>query len=390
MQSMNHFSQLHKFSLSGGPMHRLGRRLGLVRHETNSVAVGLALAALLWGMLVLLALAEGVIDRLFSLSIIGVHIRLLVAIPLLMVFESIIDPRMSTFVRGIVKSKILSPEELPRLESFIGRIHRLRDSWLPESVLLALAVLFTAFSSKVPLLHGASAQFDPSVIIGGMLLAERWYWLVCLTLLRFLLLRCIWWIFLWVFLLWRISRMELRLVPIHPDKAAGLGYLEVVHIHFFPLILAISSIQAAGFAEEIVAGARTLESIVPSVLLTLLVDAVLFLGPLFLFLPKLVICRVNGLAQYTDFAQQYASGFDRKWIGQEGEQEPLLGTSDIQSLADLNNSFDIVNSMRLAPISTRMLIELAITALIPMLPLLLFEYPFVELIEKFAARLTGL
>lgn len=387
---MSDFNQSQKFSLFGGPMHRLGRRLGLVRHETNSVAVGLALAALLWGVLVLLVLAEGNIHRFFSVSIIGVHVRLLVAIPLLMVYESIVNPRMSTFVRGIVTSKILSPEELPRLESVIGRIHRLRDSWLPEAVLFVLVVLLSVFSSRVPLLHGISAQVDPSAIVGNMLLGERWYWLVCLTLLRFLLLRCLWWIVLWVVLLWRISRMELRLVPIHPDKAAGLGYLEVVHIHFFPLILAISSIQAAGFAEEIVAGARTLESILPSVLLTLLVDAVLFLGPLLVFLPKLVACRVNGLAQYADWAQQYVSGFDRKWIGKEGEQEPLLGTPDIQSLADLNNSFDIVNRMRLAPISTRMLIELAITALVPMLPLLLFEYPFVELIEKFAARLTGL
>jgi len=73
---------LKDFSLLGGPLHRLGCRLGLVRGGTNTVALGLALGALLWTVLVALALIEGVGHRLFSLSVIGAHVRLLVVIPL--------------------------------------------------------------------------------------------------------------------------------------------------------------------------------------------------------------------------------------------------------------------------------------------------------------------
>jgi hypothetical protein len=50
--------------------------------------------------------------------------------------------------------------------------------------------------------------------------------------------------------------------------------------------------------------------------------------------------------------------------------EPLLGTGDIQSLADLNNGISIVRDMRIVPTSPRMLMYLTVAALLPLLPLL--------------------
>jgi hypothetical protein len=40
-------------------------------------------------------------------------------------------------------------------------------------------------------------------------------------------------------------RLELRLVPTHPDRAGGLGFLDMVHIECTPLVLAISATQSA-------------------------------------------------------------------------------------------------------------------------------------------------
>lgn len=57
-----------KFSLLGGPLHRLGCRLGLVRERTNTLRLGLALAALLWIGLMLMASIEGVSQGIFSES----------------------------------------------------------------------------------------------------------------------------------------------------------------------------------------------------------------------------------------------------------------------------------------------------------------------------------
>jgi hypothetical protein len=214
---------------------------------------------------------------------------------------------------------------------------------------------------------------------------------VCLTLFRFLILRWIWRIVLWALLLRRLMQLDLELIPTHPDGAAGLGYLEVVHTYFMPLVLALSVVQAASLAEELSAGAIRFEAIYPALAFVIAADAVLFLGPLFITSRALWAAKVRALDRYMVFGQQYVSGFDQKWLRVDGEPtESLLGTSDLQSLADLGNSLNVVRNMRVAPVSTNLLLHLAVAAALPMLPLLLFKYPLAELATKFVARLTGL
>jgi hypothetical protein len=220
---------------------------------------------------------------------------------------------------------------------------------------------------------------------------SQWYWMACMPLFRFLLLRWLWRLALWCVFLWRVSRLELRLVPTHPDRAGGLGYLELVHTEFTPLVLAISAVQSASLAQDIASGRITLDAIYPGVAFVLIADAVLFLGPLYVFSRKLWTCKVKGLSDYGGFAERYVNEFDRKWLGADpAPGEPLLGTADIQSLADLSNSVSIVRDMRLAAVSPSMLMYLAVAALLPLLPLALFKYPLGELLGKFFGNLSGL
>ncbi len=380
---------LADLSLLGGPLHRFGRRLGLIRGPTNSVALGLALAALLWGVLLALAVIEGISEQAFSLSLIGGHVRLLIAIPLFFVCEAWIDPMVSAFVRDIVRAEVVPKAQLQALQTDIARITRWKEAWLPEVICVLAAVLL---SLMAPQLHlaGLTSAYDPSHEYASTLTAQ-WYWVVCMTVFRFLVFRWLWRLALWSFFLWRVSKLELHLVPTHPDGTAGLGYLEVVHGEFAPLILAISVVQAASFAEQISAGTMTFEGIYPGFILILAVDAVLFLGPLCIFAPKLWLTRKKGLSDYMVLAARYVTEFDRKWLGSSPPQnEPLLGTADLQSLADLNNSVSVVRSMQLVPVSPRMILFLAAAALLPMLPLVLFKFPVDVLAQKLFSILFGM
>jgi hypothetical protein len=67
--------------------------------------------------------------------------------------------------------------------------------------------------------------------------------------------------------------------------------------------------------------------------------------------------------------------FDSKWVQGSPAGERLLGTSDIQSLADLGTSFDVVQRMRIAPISRQAVIQCAVLAGLPFLLLLLMTTP---------------
>jgi len=389
MRIMKKLGTIENLSLLGGPLHRLGRRLGLVRGETNTFLMGVALGAFLWTVLIALMLIEGISDKIFSLSVIGGHVRLLAAIPLFFLCETSVDPRMTEFVRTIVRSEVVPQNALPALESLFARVVRWKDSWLPDMICLLAAVLLSLIGPKFAL-SGATTAFNPGHVAGGMTLTAQWYWIVCLPLFRFLMFRWLWRIGLWSYFLWRIAKLELHLVPTHPDGAAGLGYLELVQIHFAPLVLAISTVQSASFAEEISSGGSAFEALYPALAIILLVDAALFLGPLLLFAPKLWSCRMKGLSDYMELAAHYVSGFDKKWLGTDASSEPLLGTPDLQSLADLANSINIVRNMSWVPMSPRLLMNLSIVALLPMLPLFLLKYPIAELAEKFITRLTGM
>jgi hypothetical protein len=316
-----------------------------------------------------------------------------VAIPLLFVCEAFLDPRLTAFVHVIVRSQVVPLTARTALELEIARIARWKDAWLPEALFLLAAVLLslaTPNQNFFAYLSGLTGGSNPSAV-GETTWTSQWYWMACMTLFRFLLLRWIWRLALWCFFLWRVSRLELRLVPTHPDRAGGLGYLELVHTEFVPLVVAISAAQSASLAQDIASGRMTFDAIYPGAAFILLTDAVLFIGPVCVFSRKLWASRVKGMSDYSAFAERYVNEFDRKWLGADpAPEEPLLGTADIQSLADLSNSVSIVRDMRLVPISPRMLMHLAVAALLPLLPLVLFKYPVGDLLAKFFERLSGL
>jgi hypothetical protein len=383
-------AEIERFSLLGGPLYRLGSRLGLVRHCSNTLPLGLAMGGLLWVALLGVAAIDHQLSSIFTLSVLGGHVRLLVVIPLLFLTESWLDPRMATFVSSIVCSGVVPASATPALNSAIVSARRWKDSWLIEAMCLAVAIVLTAFGSRLNL-PGATSGYDPLRAVTGVPLTGIAYSVFALTVFRFLMLRMLWHVVLWIVFLSRAARLNLNLIVTHPDLAGGLGYLELVQINFAPVIVALSALQASSMAEEIATGSMALQSALPALAMVLGFDAILILGPVLFFTPRMWACRVKGMSDYMGLAADYVNRFDRKWVNAAAPpDEPLLGTPDLQSLADLSNSVSVARNMRWAPVSLRMVRDLTMAALLPMLPLLLFKYPLSELSRKFFSRLTGL
>ena len=71
----------------------------------------------------------------------------------------------------------------------------------------------------------------------------------------------------------------------------------------------------------------------------------LVFGPLLVFAPQLAQAKRTGLREYGTLAERYVREFDAKWLrGGAPAGEPLVGSADIQSLADLGNSFEVVRT----------------------------------------------
>jgi hypothetical protein len=385
-------SRIAEFSLAGGPLHRLGARIGLVHGGTNTTRMGWALGLSAWSVLVLLAFLQGAGSRVFALDVIGAHVRFLVAIPLFFIGETVVVPRMAEFVREIVNSGLIPGTELPKLDSLIRRIVRVKDSWIPEALLFLISFILPLIMPAIMAPTGAGNWG------GGMVQGDGhetwikgWYLGFCIPLFRFLLMRWIFRLALWWFFLWRVAKLDLKLVPTHPDGSGGLGFLEVVQSHFSPLMVAISAVYSASFAESISTGTMPFEALGRMIPMVLILEAVLFIAPLFLFSSKLWLCRVNGWSDYMAMASRYVEAFDRKWIRDENATgDSQLGTGDLQSLADLNNSLSVVRDMRVVPTSRRLVTGLAASVLLPMVPLLALKYPVDELVKRLFQTLTGL
>lgn len=375
---------MENFSLLGGPLHRLGARLGLVRRKTDTVALGVALGGFSWLALVVLAAAKGGAVGLFSLSAIAIHARLLLAVPLFFVAETALDAQLREFVALIVRSEILNVKAMADFEAQAARLSGWENSVAPDAASLFAAVVLSLPAAGFP------TELEPGRALSGAPWAGAWYAFFCLPLFRFLLFRWVLRLFFWWGLLWRLTRMELGLSPAHPDGVGGLGYLETVHTRFAPLAFAISICVSAAFAEELALGQTTLAEASPVLAATLVIDCLLFLAPLCLFLVKLRNCREKGLREYALLSFRYVHTFERKWIDGAPEHEALLGSPDLQSLADLANSVDVVRKMRLAPISLQLVATLGVAAALPMLPLLLFDQPAIELAKMLLRKLAGL
>ena len=115
---------------------------------------------------------------------------------------------------------------------------------------------------------------------------------------------------------------------------------------------------------------------------------VIFLGPLLVFTPLLARTRRQGLREFSTLAGVYNHSFVEKWIrGKAPEGEPLLGSSDIQSLADLGNSYQFARQMKLFPFSPQDIIKLSVVAAAPMLPLLSLVMPIEDILKVLAKAL---
>lgn len=384
-----HFSLVH-----GGPLFQLLLRAHLTGDAMTLVVRRIMVFVLIaWAPLLALStlgghLLDGAIALPFLLDI-ETHIRFLVVVPLLLAAELVVHRRLMPVARSFLDRDLVPDADDERFDAAINSAFRLRNSVLAEVLLLVLVygvgvlVVWRHYTS----LDVSTWYAQPSAGSHVLSSAGIWYAYVSLPIFQFLLLRWYFRMLIWVRFLWQVSRIELNLVPTHPDQLGGLGFLDNTVFAFTVLLMAHGGMVAAQIANRILfAGARLLD-FQEEIFVMLVLMLCLVFGPLLVFSPQLSRARRQGLLEYGTLAESYVREFDGKWLRRAGESsEPLMGSADIQSLADMGNSFAVVRSMRLAPITRNAVLELAAALLVPLAPLLLTIMP----IEQLVKQLVGL
>ncbi len=379
------------FSLClGGPLYQLWRRTRLSGDALQLLCRRIVVMSLLaWVPLLVLSAVEGHVwsgsVTLPFLNDVEIHLRLLLALPLLIFAEWLVHQRMRPVVLQFLARGLVSDADRGKFDAAIASAMRLRNSVVAELLLIAfvygVGVLFvwrTQIALDMASWYGVAVdgKLQPSV-------AGWWLGCVSLPLFQFLLLRWYFRLFIWARFLWQVSRLELSFMPTHPDRCGGLGFLASTGNAFSPVLLAQGTLLAAMMANRIFyMGAKLPDFRLEIIgLVAFMVFAIL--GPQLAFLLKLGAAKRAGSREFGVLAQRYSREFDRKWLrGSAPEGEPLIGSADIQSLADLGNSFTVVKDMRWVPFTAQTVLHLAVTTLLPVAPLLLTMIPLEELLER--------
>lgn len=382
---------LPEFSLvRGAPSNALAERLGLATREPDKLIwLGLLLAAVSWVPLLVLALAEGQAwDGAVALPFLRdaeVHVRSLLAVPLLIVADVIVQQRMQGVAQQFLERGLIPPGGRAQFDAALARVERLRTSKLAETVLILLVygvgvmlLWRTQLALDLPTWYGVTTagELQPS-------LAGWWLGLVTLPIFQFLVLRWYYRLGIWWTFLWQISRIDLQLMPKHPDGAGGIGFLARTGYAFGPFLAAQTIVLSGTFANRIFFTGAELTDF--KLELTGLVALLLIfvLTPVLFFSRRLEAAKRAGLREGGRLIARYLREFDARWVhGDTQAAGPLLGSPDLQSLADLGNAYAVVRNMRWVPLGVQNVAYLAAMAGAPFLPLAFTMFRAEELLDR--------
>lgn len=381
---MNHENESRAVKVSlteGGASARILERFTGIHlpNRRGCARLALILALVTWVPLVLLsalrgAALPGTVQEPFFQDI-APHVRFLFALPLLVLADLIVGPVIVRVGSEFVASGLVSDSCLGDFDAIAKGAIRFRDSNLAELILLAIAYATAVLNIHRELGTGISSWLAIQGQSGLRLtLAGWWYSLFSVPVYQFFLFRWIVRLCNWAVFMFRVSRLDLKIIPTHPDGAAGLGFVGQMLAPTSVIILAASSVLCSSIGTQVIYRGAKLQEFALAFVLFVVTAIFTFLMPFAVFMPKLTLARREGLLRYGALATRYTQLFDRKWVGCEkpagGE---LLGTADIQSLADIGNSLDRVANMKLFPVALANLRPLLIAALLPAIPLVLAE-----------------
>jgi len=375
------------------------RRVYAILHVSDGVRFGVLKRSLLgimltWVPVALLAwwggLWGGGLVATNFLADFAAYACFLVAIPLFMLSEPIIDSSTRDVARELVSCGIVQPKDRARLSAVHARIARLRKSRWPDLACVAfayvfsLAILVPEFGpDPLPTWHVKDYAQWRTLTAAGF-----WEFLVALPLLNFIWLRFIWKILLWIFYLQRVSRMKLDLHPTHPDLTGGIGFISDAQGQFAIFILAygISNIAAPVGYQIVILHYDLATMPVWGPLVGFAIGApLLFTLPLLMFTKQLYLGKKRALATYRERVTERSRQVESRW-GMEGADQHSA-PEEVRELAELgalSAMFKHIEKMRVVPFDLRSVGQLmgsSFGSVATLLPLLQFDGDIASIFE---------
>ncbi len=379
--------------IRGDLLFRLQRKIGLIPEQ----GLGIVRRALFWSLLAWLPIAVWALLQGCFLPVAGgepllahygINARLLLAVPLFIIGEGMMHSTLTTLLPRLVSSGIVPPAQLDRLRSVLGDIARLRDSVLPWIAIFAVLASYFLLSipNEVPHeLAWANAQMDSQAQPGsaGLGFGAWWYLYVGRTIFLTLLLAWLWRLVLLFILFKRIAGLELSLVPTHPDRCAGLGFMARIPLMFVPFVLGISAVFASGWAHQTVYHDVAIASLRVEIIAFVVILPLLCVAPFVSFLGLMLRTKKQAMLDYGDLIGRHGRLVREKWIdGKPAVDDPILDAPELGPIADTAAPYELIAKIRPLPLTMGSLIPLVGAALLPMIVLAAIDLPLKTVLKS--------
>jgi hypothetical protein len=368
---INHIARLFKLKL--GPYPHTGLRIVL-------------LLLFAWVPLVVLSAIHGdLIGDSVRVPLFGdytVWARFVIALPLYVVLEPQILQAITVMLKQF-HDALVAEEGSGGFQAVLQSARRVRRSFVPELLILVLVGLAAVFEVRSqPAGMMSSWRWTQTASGLAPTPAALWCTWVSDSLLLYWMVWWLWSLVAWAVLMSKISKLDLRLLPTHPDRSGGLGFLGIGHVRMAAMFSPASVVVSAAVVSMVKHGDAPLMTFKVGVGAYLGIAAVLIFLPVLVFAPRLAALRRRGVIEYGALAGTYVTRFDDKWLRGGSGKEELLGSADVQSLADMGNSFSVIRDMRPIPIEPRDVAGLVAKLVLPMLPFILFVVPLKVVLAK--------
>jgi hypothetical protein len=313
-----------------------------------------------------------------------VHARSLIACPLLILAETACAKELGAIVLQFGSDDLLPGRERPGFDIAVASTKRLLNSTTAEAAavvaayVIAAILIFSMSADQLPVW-----QKEAGTAAAAFSWAGWWHALVSLPLLLVLLFGWMWKLGLWTRFLWLMSRLDLHLVAVHPDRLAGLKFISHSVYGFLLVALALATIVAGRAADILIDRGALAMTEMLGFAVALIAIVVLFAGPLLVFAGVLLREWQRGVLHYGAGASKFGKEFERKWFGPDRPRgEEVLRAPDFSAAADLYQVVANVYAMRIVPIDILSLILLVGAVLLPFVPVVLMTVPVDQIIVQ--------
>lgn len=316
------------------------------------------------------------------------HIRLLIAVPLFVVAEVVVDRRVKLSMGQFNRSGLLTENARVKFELAKQKADRMSKSYLAEALILVFILANVLLRISANSIGLTTWMFPESDNPSAPSLAGYWGAFISFPVFQFLLFRWLWRWLIWHRLLNMVSKAGLRIIPQHPDKSGGLGFLGESPLPFGIFTFSLSIVFSAMLAERVLYQNLNLQEHYPLIGVFVSICVLINVVPLLTFIKPLSAARTKGINDYHALVAEHHLNFEDKWVANRSEKrDELLGSPDVSSAADVQMVYESIKNMTIFPFNIKTMLITVVISLLPLVGVFALQFPVVDILKMLAGLL---